>query len=206
MAAGRGGNNIDVYVSSYTSYFMFCVYCPARTVLIYFPNMVKKMGMHNICFHFLLCRQTPSLHPFSSASSDFCLARLKYIVRTLYSPWCTLTFSTFFPFIYFYLFHLLLLSFFPFTSPTSLLLSSSHPSKNPGRNKINASHFGGAFGPASVFKKFFQKNGGAGGPYPPVLKQAVKRGFSHCVKAKKSLFTWWEGKKVFTQAKTLCYT
>lgn len=170
---------------------ILCSVCTVLRVLfcIYLPYMVKKMGTHNMLFHFLLCRKSPYLQLVSSASSDFCLARLKYIVQLLVFPLYILTFSTFFPLFLPILLLLLLLSFFPFASPTSLLLSPSPPSKNPWRNKINASHFGGAFGPASVFKKFFQKNGGAGGPYPPVLKEAVCPGFSHCVKAKKSLFT-----------------
>lgn len=157
---------------------ILCFVCTVLRVLfcIYLPYMVKKW-VYNVLFHFLLCRKTPYLQLISSASSDFCLARLKYLVQLLVSPSYILTFSIFFPLFLPILLLLLLLFFFPFASPTSLLLSPSPPSKNPGRNKINASHFGGASGPASVFKKFFQKTGGLGGPYPPVLKEAVCPGF-----------------------------
>lgn len=113
MGGRSGGNNIDVYVPSYTSYFMFCVYCPARTVCIYLPYMVKKMGIHSVLFTSLSCRKTPSLHLISSVSSDFCLARLKYIVRFLVSPSLLPTFSTFFSSFLPILLLLLLLSFFP---------------------------------------------------------------------------------------------
>ncbi len=165
---------------------ILCFVCTVLCVLfcIYLPYMVKKMG-------------TQCVIPFPFVPQDpFFAARFFSLIRFL--PGATkvhcaapcLPFSPshifhFLPFFLPILLLLLLLSFFPFASPTSLLLSPSPPSKNPGRNKINASHFGGASGPASVFKKFFQKKRGGWGALPPSTKRG---GLSR-------LFTLREGKK-----------
>ena len=111
MSGGRrGGNNIDVYVSSYTSYFMFCVYCPARTVLHLSPLYGKKMGIQCVI-------------PFSFVPQDpLFAAHFFSLIRFLPGATKVPCAAPCLPFIHSHIFHFLSPLSPHFTSPTSPFL------------------------------------------------------------------------------------